>query len=115
MAAEVQFVTIALGTAGGLTEANLSSYLLAPAGSTEFVALDAGTLLTGLHQAQRKGNLADLEVLPDSPLSIEGQALTQHIKAYLISHAHFDHIAGLVLNSPDDTPSTACACVRLAK
>jgi hypothetical protein len=60
MANEPQFVTIALGTAGGLTEANLSSYLLAPAASTEFVALDAGTLLTGLQHANRKGNLADI-------------------------------------------------------
>jgi 3',5'-cyclic-nucleotide phosphodiesterase len=104
MAAAPQFVAIALGTAGGLTEANLSSYLLAPAGSTEFVALDAGTLLTGLQHANRKGNLSDIVVPPESPLSVEGYVLTQHIKAYLISHAHLDHLAGLVLNSPEDTP-----------
>jgi hypothetical protein len=55
---EPRFVTIALGTGGGLTEDNLSSYLLAPAGSTAFVALDAGTLLTGLQHANRKGNLS---------------------------------------------------------
>ena len=69
---EPQFVTIVLGTAGGLTEANLSSYLLAPTGSTEFVALDAGTLLTGLQQAQRKGNLADIALPPTSPMNLEG-------------------------------------------
>jgi 3',5'-cyclic-nucleotide phosphodiesterase len=86
-----------------LTEANLSSYLLAPIGSTEFVALDAGTLLTGLQQARSKGNFSDIVVPPESSLSVAGQVLTQHIKAYLISHAHFDHLAGLVLNSPDDT------------
>ena len=106
MASEHRFVTITLGTAGGLTESNLSSYLLAPIGSTEFVALDAGTLLTGLQQAHKKGNLADIVVPPTSPLSVEGQVLTQHLKAYLISHAHFDHLAGLVLNSPDDTPKS---------
>jgi 3',5'-cyclic-nucleotide phosphodiesterase len=106
MANEHQFVTIALGTAGGLTEDNLSSYLLAPAGSTAFVALDAGTLLTGLHHANGKGNLSDMVVPSESPLSVEGRVLTQHIKAYLISHAHLDHLAGLVLNSPEDTPKT---------
>jgi 3',5'-cyclic-nucleotide phosphodiesterase len=98
-----QFVTIALGTAGGLTEADLSAYLLAPTDSTAFVALDAGTLLTGLRQAHRKGNLAEIVLPPESSLGVEGQVLTQHIKGYLLSHAHLDHVAGLVLNSPDDT------------
>lgn len=51
MANDRHFVAIALGTAGGINEANLSSYLLAPAGSPDFVALDAGTLLTGLEAA----------------------------------------------------------------
>jgi 3',5'-cyclic-nucleotide phosphodiesterase len=96
-------VTIALGTAGGLTEANLTSYLLAPSGTFDFVALDAGTLLTGLEQANRKGSFAKIPVPPDSPLTVEGYILTQRIKAYLLSHAHLDHVAGLVLNSPDDT------------
>ncbi len=103
VANEPRFVTIALGTGGGLTEGNLSSYLLAPVGSTAFVALDAGTLLTGLQHAHRKGNLSDVVGPTASPLSVEGQVLQQHIKAYLISHAHLDHLAGLVLNSPDDT------------
>src|SRR6266850_1215349 len=70
---EPQFVTIVLGTAGGLTESNLSSYLLAPTGSTDFVALDAGTLLTGLQQANRKGNLSDIALPTTSSLSVEGQ------------------------------------------
>ena len=28
--------------------------------------------------------------------------LTEQIKGYLISHAHMDHVAGLVIASPDD-------------
>jgi 3',5'-cyclic-nucleotide phosphodiesterase len=103
LASEPQFVTIALGTAGGLTEADLSAYLLAPTGSTAFVALDAGTLMTGLQQAHCKGNLAEIVMPPESSLSVEGQVLTQYIKGYLLSHAHLDHVAGLALNSPDDT------------
>jgi len=109
MVLETQFVTIVLGTAGGLMESNLSSYLLAPTGSTDFVALDAGTLLTGLQQANRKGNLADISLPATSSLSVEGQVLTQHIKAYLLSHAHLDHLAGLVLNSPEDVSKNILA------
>ncbi|MGE0822282.1 MAG: MBL fold metallo-hydrolase [Candidatus Binatia bacterium] len=103
MAAEPKFIAIALGTSGGLTESNLTAYLLAPAGSTDFVALDAGTLLTGLEQANRQGSLSLIPAPPDSLLTTEGYVLTHHIKAYLISHAHLDHLAGLVANSPDDT------------
>lgn len=103
LAAEPQFVTIALGTAGGLTEANLTSYLLASFGTPDFVALDAGTLLTGLEHANRKGSFAKIPIPLDSPLTVEGYILTHCIKAYLLSHAHLDHVAGLVHNSPDDT------------
>jgi 3',5'-cyclic-nucleotide phosphodiesterase len=103
LAVEPQFVTIALGTSGGLTEANLTSYLLASFGTPDFVALDAGTLLAGLEHANRKGSFAKIPIPPDSPLTVEGYILTQRIKAYLLSHAHLDHVAGLVHNSPDDT------------
>jgi 3',5'-cyclic-nucleotide phosphodiesterase len=109
MVLEPQFVTLVLGTAGGLMESNLSSFLLAPTGSADFVALDAGTLLTGLQQANRKGNLSDIALATASSLSIEGQVLTQHIKAYLLSHAHLDHLAGLVLNSPEDVAKNILA------
>ena len=84
-------------------EGDLSAYLLAPAGSTDFVALDAGTLLTGLRQARMAGSFYDIALPADSALSLEGHVLRHHIKAYLISHAHLDHLAGLVINSTDDT------------
>jgi 3',5'-cyclic-nucleotide phosphodiesterase len=77
--------------------------LLAASGTSDFVALDAGTLLTGLEHANRKGSLTNIPVPPDSPLTVEGYILTQRVKAYLLSHAHVDHVAGLALNSPDDT------------
>jgi 3',5'-cyclic-nucleotide phosphodiesterase len=98
-----KFVVIVLGAAGGLSEDNLSAYLLAPTGSTDFIALDAGTLLAGIRKAQIMGSLWDIHLPPQSTLTPEGWVLQNHIKAYLITHAHLDHVAGLVINSPDDT------------
>jgi cAMP phosphodiesterase len=98
-----QFVTIVLGATGGPREENLSAYLLAPVGSSDFIALDAGTLLTGIRQAEVKGSFGDGAVPQDSPLAPEGWILQHRIVAYLISHAHLDHVAGLILNSQDDT------------
>lgn len=101
---DAKFIAIPLGTKGGLNEADLSSYLLAPAGSTNFIAFDAGTLLAGLRQAKQKGSLQDIEIPADSPLSLEGVVMHHHIHAYAISHAHIDHVAGMVINAPDDSP-----------
>jgi 3',5'-cyclic-nucleotide phosphodiesterase len=98
------FVAIPLGTKGGLMESDLSSYLLSPAGDTNFIALDAGTLSAGLQRAEQKGSFQGIEIPADSPLAREGVVLRHYIKAYVISHAHVDHIAGMVLNAPDDSP-----------
>jgi len=102
--ASAQFVTIVLGAAGGVHEANLTAYLLAPIGERRFIALDAGTVLSGLQVAIKMGSFADIQVPPTSPLTLEGWILHEHIKAYVLSHAHLDHISGLILNAPDDSP-----------
>jgi len=102
---DAKFMTIALGTGGGLYEGNLSAYLLAPLDSSNFISLDAGTLLTGLQAARHHGNLDNVFVPQSSPLNVETWFMREHIKAYLITHAHLDHIAGLVLNSSIDKPS----------
>ncbi len=52
-----KFISIPLGVTGGLREDNISSYLLAPKGSTDFIALDAGTLFAGLRQARILGKV----------------------------------------------------------
>lgn len=101
-AEEPRFVCVVLGAAGGLTEGDLSSYLIAPAKRTDFVALDAGTLMTGLRAGIAAGSFDNIKMPPDSPLCREGHILRHHIKAYLLSHAHLDHVAGLVINAPDD-------------
>ena len=103
-AASAQFVTIVLGAAGGLQEANLTAYLLVPIGERRFIALDAGTMLSGLQVAMKMGSFADIQVPPASALTLEGWILREHIKAYVLSHAHLDHVSGLILNAPDDSP-----------
>ena len=88
------FTIISLGVRGGLDESNLSAYLVAPAGSSAYVCLDAGSLRTGLDKA-----------VASQLFTTDAEAvLKQNIKAYLISHAHLDHVAGLLLKAPDDSP-----------
>lgn len=92
------FQIIALGCSGGPYEDNLSSLLLAPAKEQTFVALDAGTLLGGIRKAVERGAFGKLE---DPHLKPEGVVL-RSIKAYLLSHAHLDHVGALVINSQVD-------------
>ncbi|MBC7543781.1 MAG: 3',5'-cyclic-nucleotide phosphodiesterase [Candidatus Sericytochromatia bacterium] len=100
--AEPAFLAIPLGTSGGLYEDDLSSYLLAPKGSGDFLALDAGTLMAGLRKAAQLGSLDGIVTPADGDLIPAAAMLQRHIKAYLISHPHLDHLAGLVINAPDD-------------
>jgi cAMP phosphodiesterase len=79
---------------GGLAEGNLSAYLVAAAGTSSYVALDAGSLRPGVEKSIANGVFA-------APAQ---QVLTRYIKGYCLSHAHLDHVAGLLLNAPDDTP-----------
>lgn len=98
------FEIVALGVRSGVTDGNLSSYMVRPLGTNEAVICDAGTLGHGLKLAEAKGVLDDIPIMPDSSLSRAGHVLKQSVRAYLISHAHLDHVAGLVLSSPEDTP-----------
>jgi cAMP phosphodiesterase len=87
------FTVLPLGIKGGLDESNLSAYLVASEGSSEFICLDAGTVYSGLTAARKKGTIKKTE-----------QAfLKENIKGYFISHGHLDHVAGLILNSPEDS------------
>ncbi|MCX5616806.1 3',5'-cyclic-nucleotide phosphodiesterase [Bombella sp. TMW 2.2559] len=98
------FEIVALGVRSGVADGNLSSYLVRPLGTRESVICDAGTLGHGLKKAEARGVLDDIPIMPDSSLSRAGHVLKQSVRAYLISHAHLDHVAGLVLSSPEDTP-----------
>lgn len=86
------FTIIPLGVKGGDDESNLSSYMIAPKGSEKYVCLDAGTINAGIQKA------IDLKSLK----GISEEIQRKQIKGYLISHAHLDHVAGLIINSPAD-------------
>jgi len=99
--AQNSFQVIVLGSGGGVDESNISSYLVAPINSENYIALDAGTLMVGLKLAVEK-NLFFTNGL-NNKFTDAAFILRSHIKAYVISHAHFDHIAGLIQVSPFDT------------
>jgi len=97
------FDIVSLGALGGIQDGNLSAYLVHPHDDDRAVTFDAGTLVNGLRVADENGAFENVKVPTDSPLSRVGYVLTNRIKGYLISHAHLDHVAGLVIASPDDS------------
>jgi 3',5'-cyclic-nucleotide phosphodiesterase len=104
-----RFTLVPLGTSGGLLEEDLSAFLLAPAGSSAFVCLDAGVLLSGIRRAVGRGAFDGLLPVERDGLSAEGWVLARGIRAYLLSHPHLDHVAGLVIASPEDGPKPILA------
>ena len=87
------FKIVPLGIKGGIDESNLSAYMVAATGTNNFICFDAGTLHAGIEKA-----------VSNKVFNIPAeQVMRQYIKGYFISHAHLDHVAGLIINSPDDT------------
>lgn len=97
------FDVVALGALGGIEDGNLSAYLVRPYDDDRAVTFDVGTLVKGLRVADDRGALGGIRVPDDSPLGRIGHVLTTKIKGYLVSHAHLDHVAGLIIASPDDS------------
>lgn len=93
------FQVIPLGVKGGIDEKNLSAYLLAPTDSKDFICLDAGTVNAGIEKAIEKKTFK----------VSTSEVLRKYIKGYLISHAHLDHVSGLIINSPADSSKTVYA------
>lgn len=95
------FEIIVLGCGGGPFENNLTGFLLSPLSQKEWIALDAGSVLWGIVQAYEQNHLTDIEPV-DSQLHPACDLFINQIKAFLISHAHLDHIVALVVNSQID-------------
>ncbi len=102
------FTVVPLGVMGGVDESNLSAYMVAPKGINDYVCLDAGTLHYGIEKA-----------ISNKVFHISaGEVIRKYIKGFCISHAHLDHIAGLIINSPDDSTKTIYAsadCIETLK
>ncbi|CAF1015429.1 unnamed protein product [Didymodactylos carnosus] len=94
------FSILPLGIFGGLDESSLSAYMLAPINSDRYICLDAGTIRYGLKAVLQ--NDESRRLFPGVQPGDEDQVLQQNIKAYLISHGHLDHTAGMIHNSPND-------------
>jgi len=90
------FDIVPLGVKGGGDESNLSCYAVAVTSTDEYICLDAGTVRAGIQRAIEagfwQGDVTEL--------------LRNKVKGYLISHPHLDHVAGLVINAPDDSPKS---------
>jgi 3',5'-cyclic-nucleotide phosphodiesterase len=95
------FDVVVLGARGGIEDGNLTSFMIHPHGDARAVTCDAGSLVQGLRVAEARGELANAPA--GSGMSRVGYALTHTIKGYLLSHAHLDHVNGLIVASPDDS------------
>ncbi|MEZ0130467.1 MBL fold metallo-hydrolase, partial [Flavobacterium sp. LBUM151] len=96
---KASFQIVPLGVKGGIDEKNLSAYLLAPANTKDFICLDAGTVNAGIEKA-----------IENKTFKVStSEVLRKYIKGHLISHAHLDHVSGLIINSPADSSKTVYA------
>ncbi len=91
--AQSAFNVVPLGVKGGGAEGNLSAYMIAPVNSQAYVCLDGGTVRQGIEVAVANGAFA----------ATADQVSRSFIKGFLISHAHLDHVSGMITNAPEDT------------
>lgn len=102
------FDVVPLGVKGGVDETNLSAYLVGQKNTNTFVCLDAGTINAGIEKA-----------IANTVFTVSvDEVLRKYIKGYLISHAHLDHVSGLIINSPADSSKTVYAgktCMEMMK
>lgn len=83
----------ALGVRGGVVDGDLTAFLIHPLGDPRALTCDAGTLAQGLRVAGLN---------PD-------HAIKEDIRAYLITHAHLDHVAGMLIAATDYPGKTVYA------
>lgn len=97
------FEAVTLGSKGGIQDGNLTAFMLKSDQDSNYVLLDAGSVVNGLIVADKEGAFADIELPTESPYTKVGYLLKEKVKGYFISHAHLDHVAGMIISSPDDS------------
>ncbi|MFI8415400.1 MBL fold metallo-hydrolase [Serratia sp. NPDC078593] len=100
------FDVVALGVEGGVSDGNMTSYLIRGDNQTQYVALDAGSLMPGIAKGLEKGSFPQVTSELAAPLTPQGYIFRRLIGSYFISHAHLDHVAGLIIGSPEDDKKT---------
>ncbi|MGY0565851.1 MAG: MBL fold metallo-hydrolase, partial [Paraglaciecola chathamensis] len=103
------FEVVVLGDSGGIEDGNLSAFLLRSLTEPNYVALDAGTLVNGINQSIKQGAFDNLAIKEGDKWGKAGTILRQHVKGYLLSHAHLDHINGMLVASPEDSKKSIYA------
>lgn len=101
--ATAAFDVVALGVNGGVEEGNLTSYLIKSDDQKLYLGLDAGSVLPGISQALAKGSFPEVTAENAAPLTPQGAVFRNLIGGYFISHGHLDHLAGLIISSPEDS------------
>jgi len=100
------FEAVVLGSKGGIQDGNLTAFMLKSEQDTNYIMLDAGSVVNGLIVAEQQGAFSEITLPSDSPYSKVGYILRERMSAYLISHAHLDHVSGMIIASPGDSKKT---------
>jgi 3',5'-cyclic-nucleotide phosphodiesterase len=113
--ASAGFEVTVLGDRGGIKDGNLTAFLVRAKQDEGYLALDAGTLVNGIEAAEKKGAFSNVTIPKNSEYGVAGYILRDRIKGYLISHAHLDHVNGLVIASPEDSKKNIYALPNVNK